>query len=93
MDSTFYESLLNSVLPQLGLSTIFVLITLGIYNDSEKKIKEKDEYIKALTATLQDLYVRNTEIMAQLKDTMTANLKATEANTEALRNLERSTRN
>ncbi len=93
MDSTFYESLLNSVLPQLGLSTIFVLITLRIYNDSEKKIKEKDEYIKALTATLQDLYVRNTEIMAQLKDTMTANLKATEANTEALRNLERSTRN
>ena len=93
MDSTFYESLLNSVLPQLGLSTIFVLITLRIYNDIEKKIKEKDEYIKALTATLQDLYVRNTEIMAQLKDTMTANLKATEANTEALRNLERSTRN
>jgi len=92
MDSTFYESLLNSVLPQLGLSTIFVLITLRIYNDSEKKIKDKDEYIKALTATLQDLYVRNTEIMAQLKDTMNANLKATETNTEALRSLERSTR-
>ena len=75
-------------IPQLGVSAIFLYSTWRLYTDNQAKIAEKDEYIKILHEALQSLYIRNTEILTQLRDNINANTKSIEANTEALHSLE-----
>lgn len=84
ISSTFLENLI----PQLGTSAIFLFAAWKFYTDSNEKIKEKDEYIKNLTSSLQELYIKNAELLTQLRDNINANTKSIEANTTALKSLE-----
>lgn len=79
--------IVESILPQLGISAIFLYVAYKLYMDSNSKILEKDQYIRSLHASLQELYVKNAELLSQLRDTITAHTRSIEANTEAIKDL------
>lgn len=77
----------NALLPQLGLSLVFLGIGWFLYKDQKKTIEEKDARIKELSDSILAALNSNTEVQAGLKGTISELKESVKEGTEATRTL------
>lgn len=80
---------LQTVLPQLGASAIFLVAAWKFYSDNKVQQSQKDDHIRSLNLALQELYIKNAELLTQLRDVIENQGRLLEKNTHAISSLEK----
>ena len=76
------QQLLESTLPQLGISAIFIVVAVRLYKDSKQQMADKDkkhseelaakdDRIKEMQGMLQGMYEKNLELHTKSIEVMT----------------------
>jgi len=80
MASPIGASLIQTLIAQSGVAGIFITACIFLYKDMNKKVAEKDDYIK-------ELYAQNVVLLTSLRVTITEHTTSITNNTRMLEKL------